>query len=177
MRQVIIIAAIGAAVLLTGCGTAKGVASQNAPSPGTTGPTTPATGPATPAHPHDCGSAITHALGPSTQVFTSSAGALTCFSAAATACEPASIDVTVMGVDAGSHNAFTIDPGGAPGSCAVTVTSQFYMVPVRPTQSPAQVTHGKVTGVAGTGVMLSLAGQAVLIPSAVTTSPSGLPPF
>jgi hypothetical protein len=162
MRQVIIIiAAIGAAGLLTSCGAATGAVSQGTTSPGT------------PAHPHDCGSAITHVLGPSTQVFTASAGALTCFSAAARACEPAAlIEVTLMGVDSGTKDVFTIDAGGTPKACAVTETSQFYMVPPPPTQSPAQVAHGKVAGVTSAGVTLSVAGQTFLIPSSVTTHPT-----
>jgi hypothetical protein len=160
MRQVITVAAIGAAALLTACGAAKGAASQ--------GPSSPA--PAK--HPSSCGSAVTHGLSASTQVLLATKGVLSCFSAAAAACKPASIHMTVMGVDAGTNVVFTIDAGGKPASCAVTETSQFYMVPTPPKKEPVQVTHATVITVTSKGVLLSSEGQRILIPSAVTRYPT-----
>ena len=59
-----------------------------------------------------CGSEVTHHLDGGTRLLGADPGALTCFSAAARKCRPASIEVTEMGVDTGTDYVFTIEPGG-----------------------------------------------------------------
>jgi hypothetical protein len=71
-----------------------------------------------------CGRAETHFLSGGTQILQADPHALTCFGAAARGCKPASIEVTEMGVDAGTDYVFTIEPGGTP--CQVSELSQGY---------------------------------------------------
>lgn len=116
----------------------------------------------------NCGSASAHLLNGATQILRANSGALTCFSAAARGCQAASIEVTAFGVDAGTSNVFTIAPGGTP--CLVTRLSQDYRV--RGFQGPVSTASCRRMAVTSKGVMLSCAGQDVLIPVTVSASRS-----
>jgi hypothetical protein len=111
-----------------------------------------------------CGSASAHLLNSDTQILRANSGALTCFSAAARGCRSASIEVTAFGVDAGTSNVFTIEPGGTP--CLVTRLSQDYGV--RGFRGPVSTASCRRAAVTSKGVMLSCAGQDVLIPVTVS---------
>jgi hypothetical protein len=117
-----------------------------------------------PALPHaSCGGVSTHLLQADTQVSTDAAP-LTCFNAAAWGCEAASIRVREMGVDAGTNFVFTVEPGGQP--CQVTELSQGYGFTGGGLSTDAIAsTPCHVTAVTRKGVMLTCAGQAVLIPA------------
>jgi hypothetical protein len=109
----------------------------------------------------NCGSATTHAVGADTVVTAADPGALSCFDAAARACNPASIQVVAQGVDAGTTYVFRINSGGT--ACRVTELSQTYVEPGRHSQVKS-VTCDR-TGVSAVGVNLSCDGQDVLIPA------------
>ncbi|MDR2987032.1 MAG: hypothetical protein LBV34_19565 [Nocardiopsaceae bacterium] len=112
--------------------------------------------------PHaSCGDAITHVLDGSTQVLGDDQGSLDCFRSAAQRCSAASIEVTAVGVDFGTHYVFTIEPGGTP--CQVTELSQDYGGP-GPTRDPVVSRLCSITAVTAEGVTLTCDGQAVLIP-------------
>jgi hypothetical protein len=143
--------------------TVQRATSQPSPSRGTT--TLPRASRGTTTLPRaTCGSASAHLLNGDTQILRANSGALTCFSAAARGCRSASIEVTAFGVDAGTSNVFTIEPGGTP--CLVTRLSQGYGV--RGFRGPVSTASCRRTTVTSKGVMLSCAGQDVLIPVTVT---------
>lgn len=118
--------------------------------------------------PHaSCGSAVTHLLDASTQALSADPGALGCFSAAARKCSPASIEITELGVDAGTSSVFTIGPGGT--RCQVTGTSQGYSANFGGSAGPVTSVSCRLTAVTGKGVMLGCGGPDVLIPASVST--------
>ncbi len=119
-----------------------------------------------------CGSAVTHFVTADTQIFAARRGALTCFATAARHCRAASLSVTAVGVDTGSHYVFTIAPGGSP--CRVTETSQFYSANGGGSQGPLVTRSCRMAGVTGQGVTLTCGGQTVLIPAKATRPVPGV---
>lgn len=109
-----------------------------------------------------CGSAITRTLDDRTVLLSASPGALPCFAAAARNCHSATITVTAMGVDAGNHYVFGIEPGTRP--CLVTERSQFYMVSGGTRHGPVTTTHCRIAATDAGGVTLSCGGRQILIP-------------
>jgi hypothetical protein len=122
----------------------------------------------TAAPPAACGSAWTHSLNGQTQLLGADRGALTCFDAAARACRPASLHVSDFGVDTGTDYTFTIQSGESGGpSCRVTEQSNFYSANGGGSTGPVTTTSCLRTAATGEGVLLSCAGQDVLIPAQV----------
>ena len=115
-----------------------------------------------------CGSAVTRVLDDRTQLLSATPGALRCFDAAARMCRPASISVTAMGVDAGTHYAFAIKPGTQP--CQVTEQSQFYMVSGGLRHGPVTTVSCQRSAVTASGVTLSCGGPDILVPAEVRMS-------
>ena len=115
--------------------------------------------------PAACGSAWTHGLNGQTQLLGADHGALTCFDAAARACKPASLHVTDIGVDTGTDYTFTIESGGP--SCRVTEQSNFFSANGGGSTGPVTTTSCLRTAATGEGVLLSCAGQDVLVPAQV----------
>lgn len=113
-----------------------------------------------------CGSAGTHNLDSRTQLLSADPGTLTCFHAAAKSCKAASIEVTEMGVDAGTDDVFVIKPGGRP--CQATAFSQFYIFTGQLHRNPVTSTSCRLTAVTDRGVTLSCGGQQILIPTTVS---------
>jgi hypothetical protein len=114
--------------------------------------------------PHaSCGHAVTHSLDASTHALGADPGALTCFTAAARNCRAASIEMTEMGVDAGTNFVFSIDPGGK--ACQVTELSQGYSANFGGSAGPVITASCQLAAVGGNGVTLGCGGQDVLIPS------------
>ena len=113
-----------------------------------------------------CGGAVTHSLSAATQLLSADKGALTCFGNAARHCTTASLAVTEMGVDAGTHYVFTLAPDGK--TCQVTELSQGYSANFGGSAGPVATTPCQLARTTGAGVTLDCAGQAVLIPAAVT---------
>ena len=116
-----------------------------------------------------CGTSATHNLGGVTQILSDDAGALGCFSAAARACKPASLEVTEIGVDAGAKYVFAIRRSSSP--CLLTELSQSYGY------AGGSLSTGRIfsvpcrrTAVTAFGIMLSCARHDVLIPAAVTAA-------
>lgn len=123
-----------------------------------------------------CGTTATHNLGGVTQILGEfHPGTLGCFATAARKCNAASIEVTEMGVDAGIRYVFVIRSGGPP--CVISELSQSYGYTGQ-SIGPIISVPCRVTAMTGSGVMLSCARLAVLIPAAVTAPgvrPAGLP--
>lgn len=113
-----------------------------------------------------CGRAVTHRLGADTQLLGAEKGALTCFETAARHCKAASLGITEMGVDSGVDYVFAVQAGGT--ACPVTELSQSYSANFGGSAGPIASTRCQRAGVTSAGVMLSCAGQDVLIPAAVT---------
>jgi len=111
-----------------------------------------------------CGQTITHDLDAGTQILSADPGALQCFDSAARACTPASIEITQMGVDAGTRYVLTIGSGGT--ACQVTGLSQDYGGP--DWKGPVRTVPFRLAAVTGQGVMLRCGGQDVLIPAAMS---------
>lgn len=80
---------------------------------------------------------------------------------------PASIEVTVMGVDTGTSYVFTVDSGGTP--CQVAELSQDYSADFGGSTSTLSTGACGVASVTGSGVMLTCNGQKLLIPASVTS--------
>ena len=116
-----------------------------------------------------CGSAVTHFLTAHTQVITARHGALTCFVTAARHCRAASLAVTEMAVDTGTHVVFTIKPGGSP--CQVTETSQNYSVNFGGSHGPRVTRSCRLTGATSAGATLRCGAQTVLIPAKADAPP------
>jgi hypothetical protein len=116
-----------------------------------------------------CGSATTHFVNSDTQVLIADHEALTCFGAAARACRSASIEVTEMGVDTGTNYVFIVEGGGS--ACQVTELTQDYSANFGGSTGPVNAMTCARTAVTGRGVTLACGGQAVLIPSAVSSRP------
>ncbi len=124
-----------------------------------------ATRPAATATAASCGSAVTPGVTGDTRLLSADPGALTCFSTAAQACRPASINVHEMGVDTGTDDVFTIEAGGT--ACRVTEVSQEYSANFGGQQGQARTTPCRRTAVTVRGVTLNCAGRDVLIPASV----------
>jgi len=120
-----------------------------------------------------CGSAVTHFLTARTQLLSAHPGTLPCFYKAARNCHSASISVTAMGVDTGTHYVFAIQPGTRP--CLVIEHSQFSMVSGGVRRGPVITTQCRVVAAAGEGVTLSCGGRDILIPAelAMSVDPRG----
>ena len=117
--------------------------------------------------PHaSCGAAVTHGLSAATQILSADKGTLNCFHVAARDCKTASIAVTEMGVDTGTHHVFAIEPGGK--GCAVTELSQSYSANFGGSHGKVGSTRCSVATISGGGVTLACAGEKVLIPATVT---------
>jgi hypothetical protein len=93
-------------------------------------------------------------------------GALPCFDVAVRNCRAASIAVTAMGVDAGTHYVFIVKP--AASRCQVTEQRQFYLVSGGIRRGPLRTTSCQVAAATGQGVTLSCDGQRLLIPATVS---------
>lgn len=130
-----------------------------------TTPTTPASASALPKA--SCGSALTHGLNSRTQMLRSDSGALGCFQAAAKTCTAAGLAVTEMGVDTGTSDVFTIEPGGSASGCRVTLWHQSYSANGGGSKGNVGSTACQIGSVTSTGVTLSCAGKQVLIPAKV----------
>jgi hypothetical protein len=115
-------------------------------------------------HP-SCGSAWTFFLTGHTQLLGADHGALSCFITAARECKSASLSVTEMGVDTGTHFVFRIEPGTTP--CQVTEDSRSYSANLGGSQGPVSTVSCHRTAVTSTGTMLSCRGREVLIPAKV----------
>jgi hypothetical protein len=116
--------------------------------------------------PATCGSAATHFLDAQTRLVAADKGALTCFRSAALSCRAASIKVTDIGVDTGTDYVFVIEPGGRP--CPVTELRQAYSANFGGSHGRVSRVSCRRLGVAASGVVLSCAGQRVLIPAKVS---------
>jgi hypothetical protein len=123
-----------------------------------------------------CGSAVTSAFTGGAPFIVGSAdhGSLACFTAAARACKPASILIVEVQVDTGTDELFGIDRGGQPGRCPVTVLEQPYSMELGKYKVPGgnyvgdiTTTHCRVASVTAAGVLISCAGQPVIIPPTV----------
>lgn len=174
-----LLAALGAAIVMTlgGCATSTpsttpGPGGQPTPSKTTAGtptrqPTPTKTGTPAGALPKaTCGRASTHGLGAATRILSADTGALSCFHVAARACKTASIAVTEMGVDTGTNHVFAIEPGTK--KCAVTELSQSYSANFGGKKGKIGSIQCSVAAVSGGGVTLACAGQRLLIPAAIT---------
>ncbi len=113
-----------------------------------------------------CGTVTTHSLSAATQVLDTGKSALDCFQTAARHCRAASLGITEMGADTGTNHVFTIQPGGT--GCPVSELSQSYSANFGGSNGTITVTQCHLGKVTGAGVMLTCAGQDVLIPEAVT---------
>jgi len=123
--------------------------------------------------PHQsCGSAWTFFLTGHTKLLGADHGALSCFIVAARECRSASLSVTEMGVDTGTHFVFRIEPGTTP--CQVTEDSRSYSANGGGSQGPVSTVSCHRTAVTRTGTMLSCGGREVLIPAKVS-APSSPP--
>ncbi len=76
-----------------------------------------------PAAKRDCGAIHQGATGVS-----GDAAAETCFWQAYSTCQPATLEYTFMGVDAGATHTFTAQPGAA-GACALSDSVESYIAP------------------------------------------------
>jgi hypothetical protein len=101
-------------------------------------------------------------------------GSLTCFTAAARECKPASILIVERGTDTGDDVFFRIGQGGKPGQCPVTELEQpysaeggKYKVSGADYVGDITATQCRVASVTGRGVLIGCPGQPVIIPSAV----------
>ena len=112
-----------------------------------------------------CGQAVTHSLSADTQLLSADKGALTCFGTAARHCRAASLAITEMGVDTGVDYVFAIKAGGT--ACQVTELSQSYSANFGGSTGKVVGTSCSRAAATGAGVMLSCAGQDVLIPATV----------
>jgi hypothetical protein len=113
-----------------------------------------------------CGSAWTFLLTGHTRLLGADHGALSCFTIAARECRSASLSVTEMGVDAGTHFVFRIEPGTTP--CQVTEDSRSYSANLGGSQGPVSTVSCHRTAVTRTGTMLRCGGREVLIPAQVS---------
>lgn len=80
----------------------------------------------TPTPPQQCGS-IHMTTGLPNSIDASAGQVETCFWQAYQHCQAATMNLTAMGVDAGSIRAFTITPNGS--ACTVQDTIQYYVIP------------------------------------------------
>jgi hypothetical protein len=113
-----------------------------------------------------CGGARTHLLSADTELLSADKGALTCFGTAARHCKAASLAITQIGVDTGVDYVFTIQAGGT--ACQVTELSQWYSANFGGLAGKVVGTQCHQADATGAGLLLSCAGQDVLIPSTVT---------
>lgn len=117
-----------------------------------------------------CGRALTRGLSARTEILSAGKTALTCFSAAARACEKASLQVTEMGVDTGTQYVFAITAQGKP--CQITELTQSYSANFGGSTGPISTTGCQVTAAATAGVTLTCAGQKLLIPVSIASMAS-----
>jgi hypothetical protein len=115
-----------------------------------------------------CGTAITHFLDARTQVLHAGRGALACFARAARHCTPASVAVTVMGVDTGTDYVFAIKAGTT--RCQVTEYRQAYSANFGGSQGPVRATTCHRAAVTPAGVTLRCASRNILIPATLTAA-------
>ena len=113
-----------------------------------------------------CGNAVTHGLNARTEILSAGKTALTCFSAAARACQKGSLEVTEMGTDTGTQHVFAVTAQGEP--CQVTELSQDYSANFGGSTGPVSSTGCRVTVTTKAGVTLTCAGQELLIPVRIT---------
>ncbi|MEZ0114727.1 hypothetical protein ABH920_008762 [Catenulispora sp. EB89] len=152
MKRTRVVILGGAAVVVLAAGTAVAATQLGHHGTGTT--TTLPTA--------NCGSATARSVDASTVVTMADPGALTCFTNAARACQPAAVQIVARGVDAGTDYVFKVQSGGK--SCRVTESSQTYVEPGR--HGPVRSVTCDQTGVTDEGVTLACGGQDVLVPSA-----------